>query len=50
LPVCGLILQAGFTMTTLFSLMSVVAILIVLAAIILPQQQSDQRLDHAAAE
>jgi type II secretory pathway pseudopilin PulG len=30
--------------------MSVVAILIVLAAIILPQQQSDQRLDHAAAE
>ncbi|MDC0649413.1 MFS transporter [Candidatus Puniceispirillum sp.] len=50
LPVCGLILQAGFNMTTLFSLMSVVAILIVLAAIILPQQQSDQRLDHAAAE
>jgi MFS family permease len=50
LPVCGLILQAGFTMTTLFSLMSIVAILIVLAAIILPQQQSDQRLDHAAAE
>ena len=50
LPVCGLILQAGFSMTTLFSLMSVVAILIVLAAIILPQQQSDQRLDHAAAK
>jgi hypothetical protein len=50
LPVCGLILQAGFNMTTLFSLMSVVAILIVLAAVILPHQKSDQRLDHLAAE
>jgi len=50
LPTCGLILQAGFSMTTLFTIMSVVAILIVLAAVILPQQQTDQRLDHAPAE
>ncbi len=50
LPACGLILQAGFSMTTLFTIMSAVAVLIVLAAVILPQQQSDQRLDHAPAE
>jgi len=50
LPACGLILQAGFSMTTLFTIMSAVAVLIVLAAFILPQQQSDQRLDHAPAE
>jgi len=50
LPICGLILQAGFSLTTLFTIMSVVAILIVLAAVILPQQQTDQRLDHAPAE
>ena len=50
LPACGLILQAGFSMTTLFTIMSAVAVLIVLAAVTLPQQQSDQRLDHASAE
>ncbi|MDC1381893.1 MFS transporter [Candidatus Puniceispirillum sp.] len=50
LPVCGLILQNGYTMATLFTLMSVIAILIVVAAIILPQQKSDQRLDHAPTE
>ena len=50
LPVCGLILQNGYTMATLFTLMSAIAILIVVAAIILPQQKSEQRLDHAPAE
>ena len=46
LPICGLILQNGYTMTTLFTLMSAIAILIVVAAIILPQQKNEQRLDH----
>ena len=50
LPVCGIILQTGYSMTSLFTLMSAIAILIIIAAIILPQQQSDQRLDHATAE
>ena len=50
LPVCGLILQNGYTMATLFTLMSAIAILIVVAAIILPQQKSEQRIDHVPAE
>ena len=50
LPVCGLILQTGYTMTTLFTLMSAVAVLIIIAAIILPQQRSDQRLDKALTD
>jgi MFS family permease len=50
LPVCGVILQTGYSMTSLFTLMSAIAVLIVVAAIILPQQQSDHRLDHAPAE
>lgn len=50
LPVCGIILQTGYPMTTLFTLMSAVAILIVGAAIILPQQKNDQRLDHSPAK
>ena len=50
LPICGLILKTGYTMATLFTLMSAIAILIVVAAIVLPQQKSDQRLDHASAE
>ena len=50
LPICGIILQTGYSMTSLFTLMSAIAVLIVVAAIILPQQESDQRLDHAPAE
>ena len=50
LPVCGFILQTGYSMTSLFTLMSAIATLIVVAAIILPKQQSDQRLDHAPAK
>ncbi len=47
LPICGIILQTGYSMTHLFTLMSAIATLIVIAAIVLPQQQSDQRIDHA---
>jgi hypothetical protein len=50
LPICGIILQTGYSMTTLFTLMSAIAILIIFAAIILPQQQNNQRVDHAPAE
>ena len=50
LPVCGLILQTGYSMTTLFTLMSAIAILVVFAAAILPEQQSDQRLDRSSAD
>ncbi len=50
LPVCGIILQFGYSMTTLFTLMSVIAVLIVFAAVILPKQHSHQRIDCAPAE
>ena len=50
LPVCGIFLQTGYSMTSLFTLMSVIATLIIVAAMILPQQQSDQRIDHAEAK
>ena len=50
LPICSLILQIGYSMTTLFNLMSAIAILIIVAAIILPQQTNDQRLDHVTTE
>ena len=50
LPVCGIILQTGYSMTSLFTLMSIIATLIVVAAVILPHQQSDQRLDHVPAK
>jgi len=48
LPICGMLMQAGFTMAHLFSLMSAVAILVMLAAIILPHQTSSDRVDIAA--
>ena len=50
LPVCGIILQTGYSMSSLFTLMSAIATLIVVAAVILPQQQSDQRIDYATAK
>ena len=50
LPVCGIILQTGYSMNSLFTLMSVIATLIVVAAVILPQQQNDQRIDYAPAK
>ena len=48
LPICGILMQAGFTMAHLFSLMSAVATLVMLAAIILPYQTSSDRVDIAA--
>ena len=43
-------MQAGFTMAHLFSLMSVVAILVMLAAIILPHQILSDRVDIVASK
>ena len=48
LPICGILMQAGFTMAHLFSLMSAVATLVMLAAIILPHQTSSDRVDIVA--
>ena len=50
LPVCGVILQAGYAMTSLFAIMSAIAVLVALAALVLPQQDDAHRLDHAPAE
>ena len=50
LPICGLILQNGFEMSTLFSVMSGIAGLVVLAAILLPVQSESHRLDRVPAE
>ena len=50
LPICGMLLQTVFTMAHLFSLMSAVAILVMLAAIILPHQTSSDRVDIAASK
>ena len=47
LPVCGIILQTGYSMNSLFTLMSAIATLIVVSAVILPKQQTDQRIDYA---
>ncbi|MEK9760932.1 MAG: MFS transporter [Candidatus Puniceispirillum sp.] len=50
LPVCGVILQAGYAMTSLFAMMSAIAVLVALAALVLPQQDDAHRLDHAPAK
>ena len=50
LPICGLILQNGFEMSTLFAVMSGIAGLVVLAAILLPVQSESHRLDRVPAE
>ena len=50
LPICGVILQNGFEMSTLFAVMSGIAGLVVLAAILLPVQSDSHRLDRAPAE
>ena len=50
LPICSLLLQTGFTMAHLFSLMSIVAILVMLAAFILPHQTSSERVDIIAGK
>ena len=50
LPICGVILQSGYEMAALFSLMSGLAVMIVLAGILLPVQSDAQRLDRQPAE
>ena len=45
LPVCGLLLQAGMLMSTLFIILSCIAILVVLSGIILPIQAASDRQD-----
>lgn len=50
LPICGVILQAGYEMAALFSLMSGLAVLVVMAGLILPVQVDAQRLDRVPAE
>ena len=50
LPICGAILQAGYEMAALFSLMSGLALLVVMAGALLPIQADAQRLDRVAAE
>ena len=50
LPICGTILQAGHEMAALFSLMSALAVMIVLGGILLPVQADAQRLDRQPAE
>jgi MFS family permease len=50
LPICSLLLQTGFTMAHLFTLMSIVAILVMLAAFILPHQTSSERVDIIAGK
>ena len=50
LPICGVILQSGYEMAALFSLMSGLAVMIVLAGLLLPVQADAQRLDRQPAE
>ena len=50
LPICSLFLQTGSTMAHLFNLMSIVAILVMLAAFILPHQTSSERVDIIAGK
>ncbi len=48
LPICGLLLQSGVAMAHLFSLMSAIALLVMLAAFILPNQSLADRVDIIA--
>ena len=50
LPICGAILQNGYEMAFLFSVMSGLACLVVLAALLLPVQSEAHRLDRQPAE
>ncbi len=45
LPTSSLILQAGYSMNTLFVLIGIIAIFVVISAILLPKQAEHQRLD-----
>ena len=50
LPICGVILQSGAPMSSLFAVMSAVAILVALSGLLLPVQADDQRRDMMPAE
>ena len=50
LPICGVILQSGYEMAALFSLISGLAVMVVLAGILLPVQSEAHRLDRQPAE
>ena len=50
LPICGTILQSGYEMAALFSVMSVLAVFVVIAGALLPVQAESQRLDRVPAE
>ena len=50
LPICGAILQSGYEMAALFSVMSILAVFVVIAGALLPVQADAQRLDRAPAE
>ena len=45
LPICSLMMQNGFEMRQIFSMMSFMAVLILLAAWLLPKQLEEERLD-----
>ena len=45
LPICSLMMQNGFEMRQIFSMMSFMAMLILLAALLLPKQLEEERLD-----
>ena len=45
LPICSLMMQNGFEMRQIFSMMSFMAVLILLAALLLPRQLEEERLD-----
>jgi len=50
LPICGAILQSGYEMAALFSVMSILAVFVVIAGALLPVQADAQRLDRVPAE
>ena len=45
LPICSLMMQSGFEMRQIFGLMSIFAVFIFLAALLLPNQVTSERLD-----
>ena len=49
LPICSLMMQSGFEMRQIFGLMSIFAVFIFLAALLLPSQVASERLDLTAS-
>ena len=50
LPICSFLLQNGYEIRMLFSVMSVIAFFILLAALILPNQDDADRMDNLALQ